>query len=216
MARLTAITAALALLAGVLLVQWLPQLPPRWCLGLLLLLAAMLGWRRPHWRWLACLLFGIVWAAWHGGVAMDARLPRALEGRDLLVVGTIADLPLAHPDASRFTLQVEQATLDGEPIALRGRVTVSWYDGAPTLRPCSRWRLSLRLKRPRGLLDPGSADSERSALERGIVATGYVRDAPDNAPLADARWCVDGVRDAVARGIAARVHDRHDAGIAAA
>jgi competence protein ComEC len=213
MARLTAITAALALLAGVLLVQWLPHLPPRWCLALLLLLAAMLAWRRPYWRWLACLLFGIVWAAWHGGMAMDARLPRALEGRDLLVVGTIADLPLVHPDASRFTLRVEQATLDGLPIALRGRVTVSWYDGAPTLRPCSRWRLSLRLKRPRGLLDPGSADSERSALERGIVATGYVREAPDNAPLVEARWCVDAVRDAVARGIAARVHDRHDAAL---
>jgi len=213
MARVGAITAASALLAGVLLVQWLPRLPPHWSLALLLLAAGLLAWRCPRWRWLAWLLFGIVWAAWRGGVAMDARLPRALEGRDFVVVGTIADLPLAHPDASRFTLRVEQATLDGQPVALRGRVTVSWYDGAPPLRPCSRWRLSLRLKRPRGLLDPGGADSERSALERGIVATGYVRDDPGNAPLAGARWCVDGVRDAVARGIAARVRDRHDAAL---
>jgi competence protein ComEC len=213
MARLGAITAASALLAGVLLVQWLPRLPPLWSLALSLLAAGLLAWRCPRWRWLAWLLFGIVWAAWRGGVAMDARLPRALEGRDFVVVGTIADLPLAHPDASRFTLRVEQATLDGQPVALRGRVTVSWYDGAPPLRPCSRWRLTLRLKRPRGLLDPGGADSERSALERGIVATGYVRDDPDNAPLAGARWCVDGVRDAVARGIAARVRDRHDAAL---
>ena len=213
MARVGAITAASALLAGVLLVQWLPRLPPHWSLALLLLAAGLLAWRCPRWRWLAWLLFGIVWAAWRGGVAMDARLPRALEGRDFVVVGTIADLPLAHPDASRFTLRVEQATLDGQPVALRGRVTVSWYDGAPPLRPCSRWRLSLRLKRPRGLLNPGGADSERSALERGIVATGYVRDDPGNAPLAGARWCVDGVRDAVARGIAARVRDRHDAAL---
>jgi competence protein ComEC len=213
MARVGAITAASALLAGVLLVQWMPRLPPHWCLVLSLLAAGLLAWRCPRWRWLAWLLFGIVWAAWRGGVAMDARLPRALEGRDFVVVGTIADLPLAHPDASRFTLRVEQATLDGQPVALRGRVTVSWYDGAPPLRPCSRWRLTLRLKRPRGLLDPGGADSERSALERGIVATGYVRDDPDNAPLAGARWCVDGVRDAVARGIAARVRDRHDAAL---
>jgi len=212
MARLGAITAAAALLAGVLLVQWLPRLPP-WSLALLLLVAAWLAWRCPRWRWLAWLPVGIVWAAWRGGVAMDARLPQALEGRDFVTVGTIADLPLAQPDANRFTLQVERATLDGRPVALRGRVTVAWYDGAPSLRPCSRWRLSLRLKRPRGLLDPGGADSERSALERGIVATGYVRDDPDNAPLAGARWCVDAVRDAVARGIAARVPDRHDAAL---
>jgi competence protein ComEC len=211
MRRLTAITAALALLAGVLLVQWLPHLPPRWCLGLLLLIAVLLAWRCPRWRWLACLLCGVAWAAWRGGLAMDARLPRTLEGRDFSVTGTIVGLPLARVDASRFTLQVEHATLDGRPIALHGRVTVSWYDGAPALQPCSRWHLLLRLKRPRGLLDPGGADSERSALERGIVATGYVRDDPDNIRLPGARWCVDGVRDAVARGIAARVHDRHDA-----
>ena len=37
MARLGAITAASALLAGVLLVQWLPQLPPYWSLVLVLL-----------------------------------------------------------------------------------------------------------------------------------------------------------------------------------
>jgi competence protein ComEC len=213
MTRLTAISAALSLLAGVLLVQWLPRLPPGWCVGLLLLAAMLLAWRCPRWRWLACTLFGIAWAMWRGGLAMDARLPRALEGHDFMVTGTIAGLPLARTDASRFTLRVEQAWLDGQPTGLHGRVTVSWYDGAPALQPCTRWHLLLRLKRPRGLLDPGGADSERSALERGIVATGYVRDDPGNALLAGPRWCVDGVRDAVARGIAARVHDRHDAAL---
>lgn len=211
--RPTAITAALGLLAGVVSVQWLASLPPLWCAGLALPAAAWIGWRWPRWRWLACFVFGVAWATWHGSAAMDARLPRSLEGRDLAVVGTLVDLPLARTDASRFTLRVEQATLEGRPVALRGDVTVSWYDGAPGLQPCTRWRLLLRLKRPRGLLDPGSADSERSALERGVVATGYVRDDPGNAPLAGAHRCIDGVRDAIAHGIAARVHDPHDAAL---
>ena len=213
MGRLTAITAAPALLAGVLLVQWMPRLPPYWCLGLLLLMAIVLAWRCPHLRWLAYLLCGIAWAAWRGGLAMDARLPKALEGRDFSVTGTIADLPLARTDASRFMFRVDQATLDGRRVALRGRLAISWYDGAPALPPCSRWHLLLRLKRPRGLLDPGGADSERSALEHDIVAAGYVRDDPGNAQLSGARWCVDSVRNAVARGIAARVHDPHDAAL---
>jgi len=214
MAQAAAITAALALLTGVLLVQWLPSLPPRWCLGVLLSGALLLAWRRPRWRWLACVLFGIVWAAWHGATAMYARLPRALEGQDIAVIGSIIDLPQAGSDASRFMLRVEQATLDGHPVALHGRVTVSWYDDAPPLQPCTRWQLLLRLKRPRGLLNPGVADSERSALERGIVATGYVRDDPGNARLAGPPYrCIDGVRDAIARGIAARVHDPHDAAL---
>ncbi|HUW54605.1 MAG TPA: DUF4131 domain-containing protein, partial [Rhodanobacter sp.] len=119
-----AVSGALALLGGVLLVQWLPSLPPHWCLGSLLLVAVLLCWRLPRWRWLAWVLLGIVWAAWRGGAALEARLPRALEGRDFVVIGTIADLPQVRSDASRFAFRVEQATLDGKPVALRGRVTV--------------------------------------------------------------------------------------------
>ncbi len=110
-------------------------------------------------------------------------------------------------------MRVEQASLDGKPVALRGRISVSWYNDAPSLPPCTRGRLLLRLKRPRGLLNPGVADSERSALERGIHATSYVREDPDNAQLGGVPWCVDGVRDAIARGIVARVQDPHDAAL---
>ncbi|MEO9079242.1 MAG: ComEC/Rec2 family competence protein, partial [Rhodanobacter sp.] len=213
MARLGAIKAALALLSGVLLVQGLPVLPPCGYVALILLVALGLGWRCPRWRWLACLLCGIAWAIWRGALAMEARLPHALEGRDISVVGTMTGLPLARTDASRFTLRVDHAVLDGQPLDLRGRVTVSWYDGAPPLQPCTRWHLLLRLKRPRGLLDPGAADSERSALERGIIATGYVRDDDGNRALATPSWCVDGVRAVIARSIEARVHDQHDAAL---
>ncbi|HZX70980.1 MAG TPA: DNA internalization-related competence protein ComEC/Rec2 [Rhodanobacter sp.] len=208
-----AIITAGTLLTGVLLVQALPRLPSPWWALLIGLAALGLAWRYPRWRWLACVLFGVGWALWRGAWAMDARLPRALEGRDITVVGTLVGLPLARTDASRFTLRVERAMLDGEPLDLHGRITVSWYDDAPPLQPCTRWHLLLRLKRPRGLLDPGAADSERSALERGITATGYVRDDDGNTALAAPSWCVDGARAAIAAGIMARVHDRHDAAL---
>lgn len=213
MARHGAITVALALLAGVLLVQAWPRLPSVWICLPLIVLALAWAWRCPRWRWLCGLPLGIAWALWCGTQAMQARLPRALEGRDVLVVGSLDGLPLARTDASRFTLRVESAQLDGRPLALRGLLTVSWYEGAPPLAPCTRWRLLLRLKRPRALLDPGSTDSERSALERGIVATGYVREDEGNRRLPGPRWCVDGTRAAIARGIAARVHDPHDAAL---
>ncbi|WP_395117972.1 DNA internalization-related competence protein ComEC/Rec2 [Rhodanobacter sp. FW102-FHT14D06] len=213
MARQGAITVALALLAGVLLVQAWPRLPSVWICLPLIVLALAWAWRCPRWRWLCALPLGVAWALWCGTQAMQARLPRALEGRDVLVVGSLDGLPLARTDASRFTLRVESAQLDGRPLALHGLLTVSWYEGAPPLAPCTRWRLLLRLKRPRALLDPGSTDSERSALERGIVATGYVREDEGNRRLPGPRWCVDGTRAAIARGIAARVHDPHDAAL---
>lgn len=213
MARRGAITAALAMLIGVLLVQAWPALPTRWLGVPIGLVAAALAWWRPRWRWACFVLLGTAWALWRGALAMDARLPRALEGRDIAVVGSLVGLPLARTDASRFTLQVERATLDGRPLALRGRITVSWYEDAPPLRACTRWHLLLRLKRPRALLDPGAADSERTALERGIVATGYVRDDDRNHQLPGPRWCVDGARAAIADDIMARVRDRHDAAL---
>ncbi|HEX8778864.1 MAG TPA: DNA internalization-related competence protein ComEC/Rec2 [Rhodanobacter sp.] len=205
-----ATSAAPALLVGVLAVQWLPALPPRWCTASLLLVATVAFWRWPRWRLPLCGCAGALWAMCAGAGAMDARLPRALEGRDFAVTGRVAELPLLRDDATRFVFVAEHAELDGGPVPLRGRMMVSWYDGAPPLRPCGRWRLLLRLKRPRGLLNPGAADGERTALQRRIVATGYVREDPGNALLAEGR-CVDGVRDAIARGIAARVSDPHDA-----
>ncbi len=209
----TAVIAALTLLAGVLFVQWLPRLPSSMLLVVLLLVALLLGWRCPRWRWLSCVLLGVAWAAWWGAAGMDARLPRALEGQDFAVVGRVAQLPQARSDATSFVLRAESATLDGKPVALHGNLNVSWYNGAPPIEPCSRWRLLLRLKRPRGLLNPGGADSERSSLERGVVATGYVREDPQNKPLGDRSFCINGVRDAISRGIADRVDDPHDAAL---
>src|SRR6185312_8753522 len=151
MAAMPAASMGLALLVGVLAVQWMPSLPPRWCTLLLLALASLPAWRWPRGRWVGCILIGVAWAMFRGGLAMDARLPRSLEGRDLIVTGTIVDLPLKRDYASSFELRVDRATLDGRLIPWRGRVAASWYD--------------------------------------------------------------DGIRDAIARGIAARVRDQHDAAL---
>ncbi|HEV2622202.1 MAG TPA: DNA internalization-related competence protein ComEC/Rec2 [Frateuria sp.] len=202
----------IALLLGVLAVQWLPSLPPAtW--GVLPGLVALLASRR--WPLLglpAIALLGAAWAIWRGALALELRLPRELEGRDFDVVGTVVELPLARSDATRFVLDAEHAMLDGKTVPLHGHVRLSWYDEAPDVPACSQWQLRVRLRRPRGLIDPGGADGERSALERRIAAVGYVRDHPDNR-LLRTRPCVDGLRERIAADIAARVHDPHDAAL---
>ena len=209
----SAISTALSVLAGVLLVQWWPALPPLRVVLALMCAALVIAWRLPRWRWLAWLLLGVAWAAWRGAAAMDARLPRSLEGQDINVTGTVTGLPQARAGATSFTLRVDKASLRGRPVSLRGRVSAAWYEGAPALRPCSRWHLLLRLKRPRGTRDPGGSDSERSALQRGTVATGYVRDDDGNRELGEVGWCVDRLRLKVSRGIEQRVPDRRDAAL---
>lgn len=211
-----ALPAAAGLLAGVLSVQWLPALPPHEVLVSAVLVAMLCAWRLPRHRWLGCILLGFAWAAWCGGMAMDARLPRGLEGEDIVVTGAVVGLPQVHNDASRFDFLVEHAQQDDQPLAFSGKVTLSWYRRAPPIRACSRWQLVLRLKRPRGLINPGGADSERTALARRIVATGYVRDGKGdeaNNRLLSTPRCIDGARDAIASGITARVADAHDAAL---
>ncbi|MGO4503450.1 MULTISPECIES: DNA internalization-related competence protein ComEC/Rec2 [unclassified Dyella] len=205
-----ALVPAIMLLLGVLVVQWLVVLPSAWFCGALAVLACIVLRLGAYGRALAWCLFGIAWACWRGGAAMDARLPREREGQDITVVGRVDDLPIVGNDATGFLLNIEHAAFGDTPLPLHGRVRVNWYRDAPQIPPCSRWQLSLRLKRPRGLVNPGGADGERSALERHIVAVGYVRDGEDNRPLESPGFCINRVRAAISRGIAARVSDPHD------
>jgi len=208
-----ALVPAIMLLLGVLAVQWLVALPPAWICGAIAVLACIVLRLGTYGRALAWCLFGVAWACWRGGAAMDARLPREREGQDITVVGRVADLPVVGSDATGFLLDVEHASLGEIPLSLHGRVRVNWYHSAAAIPPCSRWQLSLRLKRPRGMLNPGGADGERSALERHIVAVGYVRDGEDNWPLESPGFCINRVRAAISRGIAERVSDPHDAAL---
>ena len=230
----------LALLIGALAVQTLPALPPRWldavtmlaCAGLLIFRSSGRAQARSYKKpspsrgglggagvisllLLAIFVGAFGWTALRADMALQARLPHALEGRDLIVMGSIDDLPQAQDESTRFDFDVDSAELDGAAVPLKGVLRLSWYaprTGAlPQLQPCSRWRLLVRLKRPRGLMNPGGFDFERSALQQRIVATGYVREDPANAQLAQS-WCVDALRARISNAVAAALpNDPHAA-----
>jgi competence protein ComEC len=212
---------AMAFLAGAVLVQALPVLPPRW-LDAVWGCAALAGMglclrrRLPGWvLFVAILLGAFAWTAWRADLALGARLPHVLEKQDILVTGRVTDLPEPRQDSTRFDFDISNAHLGGLPVAVRGHVRLSWYatrgHAPPTIAPCSTWRLRVRMKRPHGLVNPGGMDFERSALQKGIVATGYVREDPANAML-DAGACVDGVRARIGGAIdAALPNDAHAA-----
>jgi competence protein ComEC len=207
---------AVAILAGAVLVQGLPVLPPRWLDAVLACTAlagfgACMHWRAPAILWcLPITLAAFAWTAWRADLAMSARLPHALEKQDILVVGTVTDLPQAQEGSTRFDFDIAQAQFDGNGVPVSGHVRLSWYASrdqpAPSIEPCSTWRLRVRMKRPHGLVNPGGFDFERSALQKGIVATGYVRDDPANAML-HAGACVDGIRARIAAAIEAALPD---------
>lgn len=128
---------------------------------------------------LAGAALGFLWAAGFAHWRMADELPSALEGRDLEIVGVVAGLPQELERGLRFAFDVEQAVPGVPP-----RLSLAWYRGRDAeadesprvpVRAGERWRLTVRLKRPHGNLNPQGFDYEAWLFERGIRATGYVR-----------------------------------------
>lgn len=124
----------------------------------------------------------IAWSILNIGWTLQDRLHPALVGQDIMVRGTICDFPRDDGRARRFVLHVARSPTDPP---LPARVYLGSYGAiAGDLAGGQQWRLKVRLKRPRGLSNPGAFDFERWSLERRIGATGYVRVSPLNRRVA--------------------------------
>ena len=180
-------TGLLALAAGLLLLRFLPVLPPTWLLWLLPVLGLMLLPYRSY--PLAFLCFGFSWACLSAQSALDDRLVPALDGRTLWLEGRVVGLPEQADGVQRF--QLEQASSRRQP--LPARLRLGWYDGPP-VHAGERWRLAVKLKRPRGLVNPHGFDYEAWLLAQRIGATGTVKAGELLQPAAGAAGWRDALR----------------------
>lgn len=194
---------ALGLLAGAVAVGWLAVLPAPWlALGALPLVAAAF-----RWRWLAlpaaaAIGFALALASAHA--RLEPRLASALEGRDLVVSGRVTGLPDYGERRVRFRFAVTRARRGETRVQLPQTLRLAWY-GPRRVRvePGQRWRLTVRLRRPRGFLNPGGFDYARWLLREGIGATGYVRAEPAPVRLGAAVRPLERARFALRTRIAA-------------
>jgi competence protein ComEC len=131
---------------------------------------------------------GFFWVAWLAGSRMEDELPRAWEGRDVILTGIVATLPEKRERAVHFELDVEavqtEAAVVPRHIALNA-FTRGGETGVPdvTVHAGERWRFTVRLRRPHGSANPDGFDFEAWLLERNIRATGYVRPSESNERL---------------------------------
>lgn len=116
-------------------------------------------------------------------------LEPTLEGRDVVVMGVVTDMPQRNEAGLRFTLDVDEATLDGLAVQVPSRMDVGWYAGGYSLgsesvalqrqpgdvRAGERWRMTVRIKAPHGSRNPYGFDYELWLWERGVQSTAYVR-----------------------------------------
>jgi competence protein ComEC len=196
-----------AFVLGVVLLQQQASLPEvTWVWALLTSMALAFLLCRNHKRIFAVLgkvLFvatfisvGFFWAAAFAHWRLSDVLPHEWESRDIQLVGVVAELPQINERSLRFAFDVEQVYTEGAIVPKR--ISLAWYGdrekdteteprqiNLPHVNAGERWRLTVRLKRPHGSINPHGFDFEKWALERNIRATGYVRESDENARLDD-------------------------------
>ncbi|MFJ2990329.1 DNA internalization-related competence protein ComEC/Rec2 [Collimonas sp. NPDC087041] len=180
--------------------QTQPALPASWMLCCLLVLAigvyvvaSKIGNRHVALplKFLVGAIFGFAWAGLFAQYYLRQELPTQWEGRDITLIGTVDGLPSHFERGVGFTFAVESVLeQDGEMPVVPERLSLAWYRPAtqtssapgdmaeanlPLIEAGSRWRLTVRLKRPHGNANPHLFDYEAWLLERNLRATGYVR-----------------------------------------
>ncbi len=126
-------------------------------------------------------LVPVIGALLAAGWSIEGRLVPGLVQNDLLMRGTVCELPRTAAGVHRFVFEHDR---EQSTPGLPRRVYISWYRARVFPQAGERWQLKVRLKRPRGLSNPGAFDFERWAHIRGIGATGYVRNSPLNYRIA--------------------------------
>jgi competence protein ComEC len=205
----------IAFLLGIVLVQRLCTLPDLlWC-WLLVPLGPLLLYL-PRVRCAGLLLAGVLWATLNAHWILDTVLDPGVEGKDVVVVGVVSSLPEVMARRTRFLMDVDTLSRLGRPIPFRARVRLNWYGRPPRLSAGDVWRLKVRLKRPRGYMNPGGFDYEGWLFQHRIRATGYVRDDSSNRRLDVRHRPIARLRDRLARAVAGALHGSPYTGIVSA
>ncbi|MFO1321760.1 MAG: DNA internalization-related competence protein ComEC/Rec2 [Burkholderiales bacterium] len=125
---------------------------------------------------------GFLWAAVVAHLRLADELPAVWEGRDIRIEGVVAGLPERTDHGWRFGLTLTRVIAPDAHVPRHLLLSLYAPEGDPVLAPESpfepgeRIAVTVRLKRPHALQNPHGFDAEAWLFERGIRATGYVRD----------------------------------------
>ncbi len=128
---------------------------------------------------------GFFYSAWIAQQRLAVELPEIWQGRDITVIGIVANMPRQHERGLGFQFDVERVVTDNAFVP--EKILLSTYNNAVDsnleMHAGERWQLTVRLKRPHGTSNPHNFDFEAWALERNLRAVGYVHNKGDNFRL---------------------------------
>ena len=161
--------------------------------------------------WLLPCVLGAGWGLYWDRAALDNRLPLTLHGADADVTLKITALPDVRPatfnfgrvrsaDGERRDVRFPALVESSDVSELVGqKLLLTWYgtNRASQIRAGSRWQARLRIKRPRGNVNPATFDYEAWLLQQGYFATGYLRDRDLRPHLLDRGAGLNALRESL-------------------
>ena len=233
------------LLLGTLLIQGLPVLPSiqvvfvalASCIGISILMFSVCKncSKIIHHGLIAinALLLGLLLATYQATSLVQSRISADIEGKELIISGTIKGIPSIRADGVRFLMDVNEAEIvdqttaaTTEKIELKGVVRLGWFQQNPDINSGELWRLKVKLKRPSGFMNPGGFDYEKWLFTQRIIATGYVRktkslESNENQKLLqtitpEVLWSVDHWRQKIHQSIQQEIDNKPSAAVLSA
>lgn len=120
-------------------------------------------------------LAGFGYGSYSNQLALAKQLPDELDRQIFWVSGVVRDIVIDTPLRKRFVFQVGHETTGNIPA--EGSLLLNWYDPDRHVKVGSFWQLKVRLKAPRGFVNPAGFDYQGWLLRKGFSATGTVKDA---------------------------------------
>ncbi|MEX2353712.1 MAG: DNA internalization-related competence protein ComEC/Rec2, partial [Gammaproteobacteria bacterium] len=163
-------------LSGILTLVQFHELPSLFMVVLLPLFCA-LSIRYRLCRPVLWYVSGFVWVLLVSNNILTRELAPDLEGEEITVRGQVVSLPAKSDLHTQFDFDVSRVTdKDGKIRASPGKIRLNWYRPYPDVLPGEEYELVVKLKRPRGYMNPGGFDYEAWLFQQRIRASGYVRE----------------------------------------
>jgi len=178
---------AFAFVAGVSLLQQSNALPSTlWLLPLVI--SGGIALHNKKWRLLGWFILGCAWALVFSYSVLSDRLDRSVEGKNLVIEGSVIGLPQHFDRGVRFGFDIDFVEGVAKSKVVK-KVRLSWYSAQAKVHVGDRWRFVVRLKRPHGNFNSANFDYEKWLFVNRYRATGYVKESDKTRLLSrKARW----------------------------
>lgn len=145
---------------------------------------------------LAIFVWGVLYGVCWGHYTLSHQLPEEFNPYELTVKGEVIGLPAIENNRTQFYLEVLAVSPDSfvtndvitsiegvSPGVKLKKLRLNWYHPSTIIQPGQVWNLRVKLRRPRGTVNPGGFDYQAWLLRQGVSASGYVRNSNENGLL---------------------------------